>query len=83
MILKITVGEHQVEVTVDQLAPNVVELTAVCGQTVRKGPLTLHPQHDRTGDSLQKDIQDLAQTLASEAAGHEQSRKLIANLFTA
>jgi hypothetical protein len=82
MKLEIKVGEHDVAVEVNPLANNVIQLSATCGETTCHHNQTMHPKHDRTDGDLRKDIQDAAQLLAEEAAGHEQSRKLTAQLFS-
>jgi hypothetical protein len=84
MKLEIKVGEHQVEIEVTPIACgdiHVLELTARCGETTRHGRQTISPKHDHTVELLQEDIRQSAQRLAEEAAGHEQTRKLKAQLF--
>ena len=78
----ITIGNHNVQVSIRTLGPGVLEIAATCGGTTRMGPLSLHPKHDRTDDNLQQEIADLAQRLAEEAAGHEQSRLLTETFFS-
>jgi hypothetical protein len=78
----ITIGNHIIQVSIRTLGPGVLEVFATCGDTSRSGSLTLHPKHDRTDDHLQQEIGDLAQRLAEEAAGHEQSRLLTETFFS-
>lgn len=81
MKIDIKVGEHVVAVEANPAGHNVIQLTATCGETVRHHNQAMHPKHDRTAEHLRKDIRDAAQLLAEEAAGHEQSRKLMGELF--
>lgn len=82
MKLYIKIGGHDVEVEVRPLSSNVIQLSATCGETTCHHNQTLHPKHDRTDEHLRNDIQDAAQRLAEEAAGHEQSRKLTEQFFS-
>jgi hypothetical protein len=82
MKIDIKIGEHDVAVEATPLSGNVIQLSATCGETTCHHNQTMHPKHDRTDEHLRKDIEDAAQLLAEEAAGHEQSRKLTEQLFS-
>jgi hypothetical protein len=82
MNLKLKVGAHEVSVEVTQLAHDLLSYTATCGSTTRFARHTIAPKHDHTTELLQHDIDERAQLLAEEAAGHEQSRLLTAQFFS-
>lgn len=82
MNFTIKVGEHEVAVEATPLESNVIQFSAKCGETMRFARLTIAPKHDHTAELLQHDIEERAQLLAEEAAGHEQSRKLTNTLFS-
>lgn len=75
-MVAVTVERHQ-----EGEAAAALKLTACCGATTRSGVLTVMPVAARTSSQLQRDIDDFAQRLAEEAAGHETSRVLLDDIL--
>lgn len=70
----ITVGEHQVEVTILPSPNGAIAFTAKCGDVTRKGMINpTQAKHDHTEEQFRKDIADFATRLAEECAGHAQA----------
>lgn len=81
--IELKVGTHNVRITVTPIPhEHRIEYVATCGRTT-VGPCNqkLQQGHSHTPEQFAKDIEEFAQRLAEEAAGHEQGRALVENYF--
>jgi hypothetical protein len=60
--------------------PYAVDLIATCLDENREGRVTFHPDHDKSPEDFQRDIDRFAQNLAKETIGHLKAKKALSGI---